>query len=129
MKLLSLFQSLKKTGTSVKPVPVNSPKYIIRFINSANPTIPYYTIAGQPENWIVLPKGPIGLYYDPVEDTPEYKRAIRFIKKSVDKELGDRARTMGACHMAWAIQKRILKERYGIEWHSPSELNPLCHFD
>ena len=36
---------------------------------------------------------------------------------------------LGSCHTLWALQKRILKEKYGITWYSPSELNPDIKFD
>ncbi len=37
--------------------------------------------------------------------------------------------SLGSCHLAWEIQKRLLMECYGIEWHSPSELNSHIDFD
>ena len=36
---------------------------------------------------------------------------------------------LGACHWLWVEKKRILKEKYGITWYSPSELNPDDYFD
>lgn len=36
---------------------------------------------------------------------------------------------LGCCHTLWALQKRILKEKYGITWYTPSELNPVVKFD
>ena len=35
----------------------------------------------------------------------------------------------GCCHTIWALQKRILKEKYGITWYTPAELNPDIKFD
>ena len=36
---------------------------------------------------------------------------------------------IGSCHRLWAIQKQILKEKYGITWYTPAELNPEILFD
>ena len=36
---------------------------------------------------------------------------------------------LGCCHTIWALQKRILKEKYGITWYSPDELNPEIIYD
>ena len=36
---------------------------------------------------------------------------------------------LGSCHRLWAIQKQILKEKYGITWYSPEELNPEIIYD
>ena len=36
---------------------------------------------------------------------------------------------LGSCHTLWALQKRILKEKYGITWYTPAELHPEIKFD
>ena len=36
---------------------------------------------------------------------------------------------LGSCHRIWAIQKHILKEKYGITWYTPAELHPEIKFD
>ena len=36
---------------------------------------------------------------------------------------------LGSCHTLWALLKTILKEKYGITWYSPSELNPDIRYD
>lgn len=36
---------------------------------------------------------------------------------------------MGTCQELWAIQKNILKEKYGITWYTPAELNPDNKYD
>lgn len=36
---------------------------------------------------------------------------------------------LGCCHTIWVLQKRILKEKHGITWYTPSELNPDVMFD
>ncbi len=71
---------------------------------------------------------------DTVELTPEYQRISDEMEKEVATEFEKyitthRPRRTGKCHIYWKIKKRILKEKYGIEWQSPAELNPLAKFD
>lgn len=68
------------------------------------------------------------LWYDAVEDSEEYQNVIVDVEKDVDEELGGE-KYFGICHQYWRIKRRILKEKYGIDWKSPGEMNPLCRFD
>lgn len=36
---------------------------------------------------------------------------------------------LGHCHTIWELQKRILKDKYGITWYAPSEIYPYICFD
>ena len=36
---------------------------------------------------------------------------------------------LGSCHRLWDMQKTILKEKFGITWYSPDELNPEIIYD
>ena len=129
MKFLKkLFKIGNHQSTKSAPKEWNGPKYIISFPDENNPFIPHYRIEGQTDEWTVLPSNGY-LYYDPIEDLPEFKEISAAVEQMVDKELGKDAGKLGSCHKAWAIQKRILKECYGIEWHPVSALNPMCHFD
>ena len=66
---------------------------------------------------------------DPVEDTLEYQKIEAELEKLIDEELKNCPRGLGFCHMYWGTKKRILKEKYGIDWKSPAELNPFILFD
>lgn len=48
-------------------------------------------------------------------DEPEYAARL-FMKR-------------GCCHWLWVEKKHILKEKYGITWYTPAELNPDDYFD
>lgn len=48
-------------------------------------------------------------------DEPEYAARL-FLKR-------------GSCHWLWVEKKRILKEKFGITWYTPAELNPDDYFD
>lgn len=75
------------------------------------------------------PRG--GLRHDPVEDDPRYGEVFARIDAEVDAALRDHPQrgSEGFCHVVWATKKRLLADRYGIEWRSPDELNPQVIFD
>lgn len=74
------------TQSSVK---WTGPKYIFRFCDVNDPTIPYYSIEGQSEKWLKAPSNGY-LYYDPIEDTPEFKLVADAVDKLVDEEMRGR---------------------------------------
>ena len=85
-----------------------------------------------------------GMYYDPVEDTAEYKAVIKTVEEQVEAEMSrvqtarsffgpvdqpiQPIRLLGDCYTEWGLKKRLLKE-HGIVWHSPDEMNPNVCFD
>lgn len=68
-----------------------------------------------------------GLVKDPVEMTAEYLSVIDEVEKEVSEKLGDNY-YMGKCFEIWELTKSLLAD-YGIDWHTPSELNPGVIFD
>lgn len=36
---------------------------------------------------------------------------------------------LGSCHWLWGMKKHILKEKYGITWYTPAELDPDVIYD
>ena len=64
---------------------------------------------------------------------------LKEIEEDVDNELikqgllkienGKKIPVFGSCNIRWAIEKRILKERYGIDWLTPAERNPHIKYD
>ena len=68
------------------------------------------------------------LKVDPVQATQEWEDVIYEIEKEVDEELKDEPRGMGFCFGYWSA-KRAALERRGIEWRSPSAMNPRVMFD
>jgi hypothetical protein len=65
---------------------------------------------------------------DPISDDPAYSWAIKEANRRSGEEIGG-YKEMGDCHRIWWRQKQILKEEFGIEWFTPSELNPHIIFD
>jgi len=63
---------------------------------------------------------------DPIEKTAEYAAAMESIQPVLDREFPEIY--LGSCHAVWARKKELLAQR-GIDWHSPSEMNPDIIFD
>ena len=41
---------------------------------------------------------------------------------------GKKIPVRGSCHRRWAIEKRIIKERYGMDYKTPQERRPNWRF-
>ena len=54
---------------------------------------------------------------------------IRQAETEAEAQLADEPKVEGFCHLLWATQKRILKEKYTIHWRTPDEMNPNTEFD
>lgn len=67
-------------------------------------------------------------FYDPINDDTTYAWAIKEAGDRATEEVG-RPFQMGTCHLIWRRKKQILKEEFGIDWYSPSEMNPGARFD
>ena len=78
--------------------------------------------------WVSFPKRD-HLYYDFVEETEAYKKAVPVIEEIIKENLGEMYGCFGSCHTIWRQRKQLLMEKYGIEWFSPSELNRNVDFD
>ena len=76
-------------------------------------------------------------------DDPVIKSFYNSQRESTEKQINEAKRLLpddpeqaaqvfmqlGSCHRLWDMQKTILKEKYGITWYSPDELNPEIKFD
>ncbi len=68
--------------------------------------------------------------YDSKDFDPKYKDLIAEVEKDVSdimKKKGSSGK-FGSCHLFWQLKKDKLKER-GLDWHSPSEVNPYTSYD
>ncbi len=76
--------------------------------------------------------GTYGLIQDSLCDTKEFKAIENKVDIKVSEQMkkeGFKYPCLGGCHKFWEIKKQILKKDYGIDWLSPSELNPFVMFD
>ncbi|MBU2579989.1 hypothetical protein KKF19_03500 [Patescibacteria group bacterium] len=67
--------------------------------------------------------------YNPQENDPEIKIIIKKAAKEAERNLIFTRKTLGYCHLFWDEQKRILKDKYGIDWKTPAERNPGVCYD
>ena len=68
---------------------------------------------------------------DPIEYDPRKSWMVEEAEREAAAELTAAGvhPGMGYCHLLWLRQKRILKEKHGIKWWSPAEMNPDILFD
>lgn len=86
--------------------------------------------------------------HDPLEDDPDLQPIFEDVRLQACQEVdrGHRQRMIelqntspkvadlfrsgrGRCHQQWLVMQRILREKYGIEWMTPAEMNPFIIFD
>lgn len=74
-----------------------------------------------------------GMTYDPKERDPKYRDIIKKAEKEaadiLEKKYPGSSKEMGYCHGLWEQKKKILKEKYNIDWDTPGELNDTVIFD
>lgn len=68
------------------------------------------------------------LKFDPVERTERWEEIIYEVEKECDRRLKGEPRGMGFCFAYWSVKKAVLAQ-YGIDWQSPSAMNPRVMFD
>lgn len=68
------------------------------------------------------------LLFDPVERTPQWEEIIYKVEKECDRRLKEESRCMGFCFEYWSVKRAVLA-KYGIDWSSPSTMNPGVMFD
>ncbi len=65
---------------------------------------------------------------DEVEYSDPYLLIERELETLVREETGE-GDYLGYCHLYWSVKKKVLKEKFGIDWRSPSERYPGIIFD
>lgn len=66
---------------------------------------------------------------DPVEYTWEWEKIYYDVEDELDRRLANVPRQMGFCFQYWSMKRELLMEKYGIDWRSPSQMNPRVMFD
>lgn len=66
---------------------------------------------------------------DPVEYTRRWEEIYYDVEKRLDERFANAPRHMGFCFRYWSAKRELLEEEYGIEWKSPSQMNPGVMFD
>lgn len=67
----------------------------------------------------------------PQERDPKKKKLIKAAETEAEysMEQDGTIHIEGSCQFLWGRQQKILKEKYGISWRSPSDMNPDIMFD
>ena len=68
------------------------------------------------------------LKFDNIERTQQWEDIIVKVEEECSTLLDDNKQCMGFCHMYWSTKRSVLA-KYGIEWRSPSAMNPRVMFD
>lgn len=66
---------------------------------------------------------------DPVEYTREWEEIYYDVEEELDRRFANAPKVHGFCFIYWRAKKELLKDKYGIEWRSPSQMNPRVKFD
>lgn len=66
---------------------------------------------------------------DPVEYSWEWEKIYYDVEAELDRRLANVPRQMGFCFQYWAMKRELLMEKYGIDWRSPSQMNPRVMYD
>lgn len=78
--------------------------------------------------WDRPKNGLLDIKEDPVEYTDEYLKVELEVERLIQKEIGEEV-YFGSCHKYWWTKKNILRNKFGIDWKSPEDLNPMVNFD
>ena len=66
---------------------------------------------------------------DPVEYTFRWEDIYYRMERKLKERFANAPRHMGFCFLYWNAKRELLKEEYGIDWKSPSQMNPRVMFD
>lgn len=83
------------------------------------------------EQELLLAKYRAACKHDPIEDDPQYAAILKEADELADEALVDDPMRgqLGYCHFFWWTKQEILRQRFGIEWKTPMEMNPNTFFD
>lgn len=66
---------------------------------------------------------------NPEKDREKFEQIQDELEELLEERVGSVKGRLGGCRVYWACKKRILKEKYDIEWRSPKELYSQVMFD
>ena len=71
----------------------------------------------------------VSLYKSQRESTDKKLNEAKTLMPDYPEQAAQVFMQLGSCHRLWTMQKKILKEKYGITWYTPAELHPEIKFD
>jgi len=67
--------------------------------------------------------------HDPLEDVPQFADAFKIASAEAERFVSENGRRVMPAYRYYQEKKRILRERFHIDWKTPMELNPETVFD
>lgn len=67
--------------------------------------------------------------HDPIEDAPAMQAVFKQVEDELEVRFGNGPHELGFCHRYWREKKRLLRERHGVDWYTPAEMNWSTRFD
>ena len=71
----------------------------------------------------------VSLYKSQRESTEKKLNEAKRLMPDYPEQAAQVFMQLGSCHRLWTMQKKILKEKYGITWYTPDVLHPEIKFD
>ena len=100
------------------------------FISSAvQPAVPVSEAIETKDGWTIRRTHESNEVRDPLEDMPEFKDEFEQARRFAAIRTRDSAGNLGHINVYWWEMKRFLRERHGIDWKTPAELNPNTSYD
>ncbi len=108
----------------------NAEGLVVSGVRPAHPVTIFTNVGGQ----IIATTSPASgqEVRDPLEDLPQFRTAFDDASQLAEEKarLYRAARgPLGAIHIFWAEKQRVLREKYGLGWKTPGELNPSVNYD
>lgn len=69
------------------------------------------------------------LAVDRVEYTWDWEQIYYDVEEELNRLLAEEPRQMGFCFLYWEEKQKLIKEKYGIDWNTPGQMNPHIMFD
>lgn len=66
---------------------------------------------------------------DPVEYTREWEDICYDVEAELEARFCNAPRQRGLCYRIWNAKRELLKDKYGIDWKSPAQMNSRVKFD
>ncbi|MDE5881219.1 MAG: hypothetical protein K2H60_05770 [Muribaculaceae bacterium] len=78
---------------------------------------------------IILSPEISGRKKDPIEYTTKWEDIYYDVEDELDRRFANAPKGRGFCFHYWNAKKELLKDKYDIDWRSPSQMNPRIKFD
>ncbi|MEY2502285.1 MAG: hypothetical protein QOI07_2619 [Verrucomicrobiota bacterium] len=71
----------------------------------------------------------LGEKFDPQENDPQLRDVFTVCDAEAERAVGNVPRDQRFIFRFWSAKKKILRQKHGIDWKTPAELNPNIAYD